>query len=128
MVDIMELNDKYWLIQDNDDVYYKEQKEIIDQLIKIITKATLNGDTLIYRPARQHRMFCYDILNYYYRNMILSLKNGVILDDLKLSTKYCAWYFNSTRIPIKFLIPITFEEFLNNRSLSRYVQKASKEI
>ena len=120
---MIESNDKYWLTQD-DYEYYKEQKEIIDQLIKV----TLNGNKLIYRPARQHRMFCYGILNYYYRNMILSLKNDIILDDLRLSTKYCTWYFNSTRIPIKFLIPITFEEFLNNRSLSKYIQKASKEI
>ena len=124
---MIELSDKYWLTQNDD-----KQKENINQLIK---KATLNDDTLIYQPARQHRMSCYDILNYYYyyyyyyyRNMILSLKNGATLDDLKLSTKYWIWYFNSTRIPIKFLIPITFKEFLDNRSLSRYIQKASKEI
>ena len=117
--DMIELSDKYWLTQNDD-----KQKENINQLIK------LNGDTLIYQPARQqcHRMFCYDILNYYYRNVILSLKNGATLDDLKLFTKYWIWYFNSTRIPIKFLIPITFKEFMNNRSLSRYIQKASKEI
>ena len=124
--DMIELSDKYWLTQNDD-----KQKENINQLIKIITKVTLNGDILIYQPARQHRMSCYDILNYYYyyyRNMILSLKNGVTLDDLRLSTKYYTWYFNSTRIPIKFLIPITFKEFLDNRSLSRYIQKASKEI
>ena len=129
--DMIELSDKYWLTQNDD-----KQKENINQLIKIITKATLNDDTLIYQPARliyqparqQHRMFCYDILNYYYRNVILSLKNGATLDDLKLSTKYWTWYFNSTRMPIKFLISITFKEFMNNRSLSRYIQKASKEI
>ena len=123
---MIELSDKYWLTQNDD-----KQKENINQLIKIITKATLNGDTLIYQPL-QYRTFYYDILNYYYRNVILSLKNGATLDDLKLSTKYWTWYFNSIIMPTAFfnsnVIPITFEEFLDNRSLSKYTQKASKEI
>ena len=123
---MIELSDKYWLTQNDD-----KQKENINQLIKIITKATLNSDTLIY-PARQYHMFYYDILNYYYRNVILSLKNGATLDDLKLSTKYWTWYFNSIIMPTASfnsnVIPITFDEFLNNRSLSKYTQKASKEI
>ena len=102
-------NNEYWAIQDR----------IINQLI--------------YQPARGcnrtfNRTFYYNVLYYYYRHRVLSLKNGATLDDLKLSTKYWTWYFNSTKIPIKFLIPITFKEFLNNRSLSIYIQKASKEI
>ena len=122
--DMIELSDKYWLTQNDD-----KQKENINQLIKIITKATLNGDALIYQPARQHCMFFYDVLNYCYCHNILSSKNDTvldILDDLRLFTKKYnnpwTWYFN----PIT--TPITFEEFMNNRSLSKYIQKASKEI
>ena len=105
-------NDRCWTTNDR---YWLTPKKAIEQLI--------------YHPARlQYRTFYYDILNYYYRNVILSLKNGATLDDFKLSTKYWTWYFNSTKIPIKFLIPITFEEFLDNRSLSKYIQRASKEV
>ena len=50
--DMIELSDKYWLTQNDD-----KQKENINQLKKKITKATINGDELIYKPARQHRMF-----------------------------------------------------------------------
>ena len=99
-------NDKYWLVRD----------KVINQFI--------------YRPTRLYnRTFCYDILNYYYRHIILSPKSSTILetlDDIRLFTKKYnnpwIWYSN----PIT--IPITFEEFLNNRSLSKYTQKASKEI
>ena len=86
---MIELSDKYWLTQNDD-----KQKENINQLIKIITKAILNGDTLIYYPARQ-QLF----VNHHW-----------------------IWCFNPPKIPI------TFEEFLDNRSLSKYIQKASKEI
>ena len=109
-------NDRCWTTNDR---YWLTPKKAIEQLI--------------YHPARlQYRTFYYDILNYYYRNVILSLKNGATLDDLKLSTKYWTWYFNSIIMPTAFfnsnVIPITFDEFLNNRSLSKYTQKASKEI
>ena len=72
---------------------------------------------LIYQPARV------------YRRKILSFKNNTILDtldDLRLFTKKYKnpWIWYSSPITI----PITFEEFLNNRSLSKYTQKASKEI
>ena len=99
-------NNKYWTIQD----------KIIDQLI--------------YQPARAYNhTFHYSILYYYYRHRILSLKSGTTLDtldDLRLFTKKCKnpWIWYSSPITI----PITFEEFLNNRSLSKYIQKASKEI
>ena len=109
-------NDRCWTTNDR---YWLTPKKAIEQLI--------------YHPARlQYRTFYYDILNYYYRNVILSLKNGATLDDLKLSTKYWIWYFNSIIMPTAFfnsnVIPITFKEFINNRSLSRYIQKASKEV
>ena len=99
-------NNEYWTIQD----------KIIDQII--------------YQPARGYnRTFYYNVLYYYYRHKILSFKNNTILDtldDLRLLTKnwvwYIKWYLNLI------IIPITFEEFLDNRSLSKYIQKASKEI
>ena len=99
-------NNEYWTIQDR----------IINQLI--------------YQPARGcNRTFHYSILYYYYRHRILSLKSGTTLDtldDLRLFTKKYKnpWIWYSSPITI----PITFEEFLDNRSLSRYIQKASKEI
>ena len=107
-MNMVELNNKHW----------KEQNE--DEVL----------DTLIYRPVKQqYRTIYYKILYYYYRHRVLSLKSGVALDtldDLRLFTKnwiwYVMWYFNPTKIPI------TFEEFLDNRSLSKYIQKASKEI
>ena len=105
---MVELNDKYW----------EEQKE---------NKATLNGDTLIYWPL-QYRTFYNNILYYYYRHRILSLKSGTTLDtldDLRLSTKSWIWYLRWHLNPT--MTPITFEEFLDNRSLSKYIQKASKE-
>lgn len=99
-------NNKYWAIQD----------KIIDQLI--------------YQPARLYnRTFYYNVLYYYYRRKILSFKNNTILDtldDLRLFTKNWIWYLRWNLNPIT--IPITFEEFLDNRSLSKYIQKASKEI
>ena len=113
-------NDKCWTTNDR---YWLTPKKAIEQLIC--------------QPARlQYRTFYYDILNYYYRNVILSLKNGATLDDLKLFTKYTKYwtwyYFNSIIMPTAFfnsnVIPITFKEFLDNRSLSKYIQKASKEI
>ena len=71
----------------------------------------------------------YSILYYYYCHRVLSLKSGTTLDtldDLRLFTKKYKnpWIWYSSPITI----PITFEEFLDNRSLSRYIQKASKEI
>ena len=99
-------NNEYWAIQD----------KIIDQII--------------YQPARGcNRTFNYNILYYYYCHKILSLKSGTVLDtldDLRLFTKKYnnpwMWYFNPPKVPI------TFEEFMNNRSLSKYTQKASKEV
>ena len=103
-------NNEYWAIQD----------KIIDQII--------------YQPARGcnrtfNRTFYYNVLYYYYRHKILSFKNNTILDtldDLRLFTKNWIWYLRWNLNPT--MIPITFEEFLNNRSLSKYIQKASKEI
>ena len=101
-------NNEYWAIQDR----------IINQLI--------------YQPARGcNRTFYYDVLYYYYRHKILSLKNNTILDtlnDLRLFTKNWVWYLRWNLNPTITMIPITFEEFLNNRPLSKYTQKASKEI
>ena len=100
-------NDRCWTTNDR---YWLTPKKAIEQLIC--------------HPAR--------LQYYYYRNVILSLKNGATLDDLKLSTKYWTWYFNSIIMPTAFfnsnVIPITFKEFMNNRSLSRYIQRASKEV
>ena len=85
-------------------------------------------DQLIYQPARGcNRTFYYDVLYYYYCRKILSFKNNTILDtldDLRLFTKNWdwVWYLNPT------MIPITFKEFLDNRSLSKYIQRASKEV
>ena len=103
-------NNEYWAIQD----------KIIDQLI--------------YQPARlQYHTFYYNVLYYYYSHRILSLKSGTVLDtldDLRLFTKKCKnpWIWCSSPITIPTTIPITFDEFLNNRSLSKYTQKAPKEI
>ena len=85
-------------------------------------------DQIIYHPARGcNRTFYYDVLYYYYCRKILSFKNNTILDtldDLRLFTKNWdwVWYLNPT------MIPITFKEVLDNRSLSKYIQKASKEV
>ena len=99
-------NNEYWTIQD----------KIIDQII--------------YQPARVYnRTFYFNVLYYYYRRKILSFKNNTILDtldDLRLLTKNWVWYLRWNLNPT--MIPITFKEFLNNRSLSKYTQKASKEI
>ena len=57
------------------------------------------------------------------------LKNNTILDtldDLRLLTKNWVWYIKWHLNLI--MIPITFKEFMNNRSLSKYIQKASKEV
>ena len=100
-------NNEYWAIQD----------KIIDQII--------------YQPARGYSCTFYyndyNVLYHYYRRKILSFKNNTILDtldDLRLFTKKYKnpWIWYSSPITI----PITFEEFLNNRSLSKYIQKASK--
>lgn len=100
-------NNEYWTIQD----------KIIDQII--------------YQPARGYSCtFYYNVLYYYYRRKILSFKNNTILDtldDLRLFTKNWIWYLIRWNLNPT-MIPITFEEFLNNRSLSKYTQKASKEI
>ena len=99
-------NNEYWAIQD----------KIIDQII--------------YRPARGcNRTFYYNVLYYYYRRKILSFKNNTTLDtldDLRLFTKKYKnpWIWYSSPI----IIPITFKEFLDNRSLSKYIQRASKEV
>ena len=100
-------NNEYWAIQD----------KIIDQII--------------YQPARGYnRTFYYNVLYYYYRHKILSFKNNTILDtldDLRLFTKNWIWYLIRWNLN-QTMIPITFKEFMNNRSLSKYIQKASKEI
>ena len=114
-----EPNDIYWAINNG----YWNVKDKIDELI--------------YQPTRyKHRIFYYSVLNYCYRHMILSpnkiillSKNGTTLDTLDsirlLTKKYnnpWMWCFNPPKIPI------TFEEFINNRSLSKYIQRASKEV
>ena len=107
-----EPNDIYWAINNE---YWTIQDKIIDQLIY---------------PARlQYHTFYYSILYYYYCHRVLSPKSGTTLDtldDLRLFTKKYKnpWIWYSSPITI----PITFEEFINNRSLSKYIQKASKEV
>ena len=111
-----ELDNIYWT---TDNEYWAIQDKIIDQII--------------YQPARGYnRTFYYNdynVLYHYYRRKILSFKNNTILDtldDLRLLTKnwiwYIKWYLNLI------MIPITFKEFMNNRSLSKYILKASKEV
>ena len=99
-----------------DNIYWAIQDKIIDQII--------------YQPARLYSCtFYYNVLYYYYRHKILSFKNNTILDtldDLRLLTKNWVWYIKWHLNLI--MIPITFKEFMNNRSLSKYIQKASKEI
>ena len=98
-------NNEYWAIQD----------KIIDQII--------------HHPARGCNRTFYYVLYYYYRRKILSFKNNTILDtldDLRLFTKNWVWCLRWNLNPT--IIPITFDEFLNNRPLSKYTQKASKEI
>lgn len=107
-----EPNDIYWTTNNE---YWTIQDKIIDQLI--------------YPVRLQYHTFYYSILYYYYRHRVLSLKSGTTLDtldDLRLFTKKYKnpWIWYSSPITI----PITFEEFINNRSLSRYIQKASKEV
>lgn len=112
-----ELDNIYWATNNE---YWTMQDKFIDQLI--------------YQSTRlQYRTFYYNVLYYYYRRRVLSLKSGTVLDtlnDLRLFTKKCRnpWIWCSSPITIPITIPITFDEFLNNRSLSKYVQKASKEI
>ena len=107
-----EPNDIYWAINNR----YWDVKDNIDELI--------------YQPSiHKYHTFYYSVLYYYYRHRVLSLKSGTILetlDDLQLFTKKCKnpWIWCSSPITI----PITFKEFLDNRSLSKYTQKASKEI
>lgn len=108
-----ELNNIYWATNNE---YWAIQDKIIDQII--------------YQPPRGYSYtFYYSILYYYYRHRVLSLKSGTTLDtldDLRLFTKKYKnpWIWYSSPITI----PITFKEFLDNRSLSKYIQKASKEI
>ena len=89
-------------------------------------------DQIIYHPARGcNRTFYDDVLYYYYCREILSFKNNTILDtldDLRLFPKNWIWYLRWNLNPTITMIPITFEEFLDNRSLSKYIQKASKEV
>ena len=101
-------NNEYWAIQDR----------IINQLI--------------YQPARGcNRTFYDDVLYYYYCRKILSFKNNTILDtldDLRLFPKNWIWYLRWNLNPTITMTPITFKEFLDNRPLSKYIQKASKEV
>ena len=115
---MIELDNIYWATNNE---YWTIQDKIIDQII--------------YQPARGcnrtfNRTFYYNVLYYYYRRKILSFKNNTILDtldDLRLFTKNWIWYLIRWNLNPT-MIPITFEEFINNRSLSKYIQKASKEI
>ena len=109
-------NNEYWTIQD----------KIINQLIY---QPARGYNRTFYYNVLYNRTFYYNVLYYYYRHKILSFKSGTVLDtldDIRLFTKKYnnpwIWCFNPPKIPI------TFEEFINNRSLSRYIQKASKEI
>ena len=109
-----ELDNICWTTNNNE--YWAMQDKIIDQII--------------YQPARGYSCTFYcNVLYYYYRHKILSFKNNTILDtldDLRLLTKNWAWYIKWHLNLI--MIPITFKEFMNNRSLSKYIQKASKEV
>ena len=103
-------NNEYWAIRD----------KIIDQIIY----QSARGCNRIF-----NRTFYYNILYHYYCHKILSFKNNTILDtldDLQLFTKNWIWYLRWNLNPT--MKPITFKEFLNNRPLSKYIQKASKEI
>lgn len=131
------INDKYWLKFDARSFYTKsiwesmseeQHKEITHKFNKLIK--TVNDNYVYYRPPRGHTISFMTTLMFPWHLELekLLLNKMTNLDDIRLFFKRFwngQWWWYSSASHMK---PITFTEFLNNRSLSRYIQKARKEV
>lgn len=126
--------DEYWLKPDTRSFYTKsvwesmsekQHKEITYKFNKLIK--TVNDNYVYYRPPRGqgHTISFMTTLMFLWHLELekLLLNKMTNLDDIRLFFK--RFWNGQSASHIK---PITFTEFLNNRSLSRYIQKARKEV
>lgn len=129
--------DGYWFKPDARSFYTKsiwesmseeQHKEITHKFNKLIK--TVNDNYVYYRPPRGRSISFMTTLMFPWHLELekLLLNKMTNLDDIRLFFKRFwngQWWWYSSASHIK---PITFAEFLNNRSLSRYIQKARKEV
>lgn len=127
------INDGYWFKSDAKNFYTtsvwksmseEQHKEIAHKFNELIK--TVN----YYRPPRGCTISFMTTLKVSWHLELekLLLNKMTNLDDIRLFFKRFwngQWWWYSSVSHIK---PITFAEFLNNRSLSRYIQKARKEV
>lgn len=124
--------DGYWLKPDARSFYTKsiwesmseeQHKEITHKFNKLIK--TVNDNYIYYRPPRGRSISFMTTLMFPWHLELekLLLNKMTNLDDIRLFFKRFwngQWWWYSSVSHIK---PITFTEFLNNRSLSRYIHK-----
>lgn len=129
---------KYYTTKDWNNKSSVEQYRIIYKLLENMEKWSYH-----YKPPqlRFRNFYSHLIWVYYYHKQRL-LQGCINLDDIQLALKYnklllndcdncdCALYSLHSYFAdnVIFYPPISFNEFINNRSLSRYIQKAPKEI
>lgn len=124
--------DGYWLKMDANKYYTtyswnsKTEEEKQEIISKIITKT---NSIFGYKPAQSRYKIFYSHLSWLYHSRLYQLlENGADLDDIRLFFKYNKnWIWNDCSSYYSYP-PIAFSDFLANRSLSKYIQKASKEI
>lgn len=123
---------KYYTTKDWNNKSSAEQYRIIYKLLENMEKWSYH-----YKPPQLRFRNFYSHLNYYHKQRLL--QRCINLDDMRLALKYnklllndcdCALYSLHSYFAdnVIFYPPISFNEFINNRSLSRYIQKAPKEI
>lgn len=107
--------------------HHKEVTRKFNELIK-----TVNDNYIYYQPPRGCTCtisFMTTLkVSWHLKLKKLLLNKMMNLDDIRLFFKRFwngQWWWYSSASHMK---PITFAEFLNNRSLSRYIQKARKEV
>lgn len=127
--------DGYWFKSDAKNFYttnvwesmseehHKEVTRKFNELIKTV-------NDIYYQPPRGCTISFMTTLkvSWHLKLKKLLLNKMMNLDDIRLFFKRFwngQWWWYSSAFQMK---PITFTEFLNNRSLSRYIQKARKEV
>lgn len=131
------MGDGYWFKSDAKNFYTtsiwesmskEHHKEVVHKFNELIK--TINDNYIYYRPPRGCTISFMTTLKVSWHLELekLLLNKMTNLDDIHLFFKRFwsgQYWWCSSASHIK---PITFTEFLNNRSLSRYIQKARKEV
>lgn len=128
------INDGYYIRPDARSFYTadawnsmseKQRSDILNKIAKIS-----NGNNYYQSLSARGcgRTLMFSPIYFWHLESKKLLLNKMNLDDIRLFFKRfwnAKWWWYSTKFRTQ---PISFTEFLDNRSLSRYIQKARKEV